>query len=232
MSITDKLAILVAASCFALPLRAAPKEEPFAPVAKNVGKRAGVSVRWQQDAEAREECLETVRLLLKRPLTAGRAAQIAALNNRELLATLEDIGISHADLREAGMWKNPSFDLSVRFPDRAQRGPDWEEAAAFDLLDLLMLPLRKRVAADHLREAQLRVSDAVLKVLADTKGAVYQMQAAEQISGGVQAALEAERAALELAQKQHEAGNITDLDLLRQQARYDEVRLDSASAEA
>ena len=107
-------------------------------------ERTGVAVRWQQDAAAREEALAQVRALLKKPLTVNGAVQIALLNSRELLATFEDVGSSAADLREAGMWKNPSIDLSVRFPDRAPKVPNWEEAAAFDLLDLLMLPLDRK----------------------------------------------------------------------------------------
>ena len=169
---SSALSLFAAIACAlsALPAPAAtPRESPSHPVEKSVQERTGLSVRWQQDAAAREAALADVRTLLKKPLTINSAVQIALLNNRELLATFEDVGVSAADLREAGLLKNPSVDLSVRFPDRPPSGSDWEEAAAFDLLDLLMLPLRKRVAADQLAAAQLRVADATLRLVADVK---------------------------------------------------------------
>src|SRR6202022_2771992 len=43
--------------------------------------------------------------------------------------------------------------------------------------------------------------------------------------------LEAARAAADLARRQHEAGNITDLDLENEQAMYEQVKLDLARSE-
>ncbi len=194
-------------------------------------ERTGVAVRWQQDAAAREEALAQVRTLLKKPLTVNSAVQIALLNSRELLATFEDVGVSAADLREAGMWKNPSIDLSVRFPDRAPKVPNWEEAVAFDLLDLLMLPLRKRVAADHLAAAQLRVADEAVRLVAEVKMAMYDIQADDAMLAHRRTVAEIGNGALDLAQRQHEAGNINDLALGRQQAAYNDARLELAMAE-
>ena len=119
MTTSKPLIVFAVAGALALHALAAPKEPSSRPVDKAVKERTGLAVRWQQDAAAREQALADVRALLKKPLTVNSAVQIALLNNRELLATFEDVGVSAADLREAGMWKNPSFDLSVRFPDRA-----------------------------------------------------------------------------------------------------------------
>ena len=157
--------------------------------------------------------------------------RIVLLNNRELLATMEDVGVSAADLREAGMWKNPSVDLSIRFPNRGSLVADNEESAAFDLLDLLMLPLRKRVAAEHLAAVQLRVTDEALKLVAEVKEAVYRLQADEAMLARRKTIVEINGAALELAQRQHEAGNITDLALAQQQAAYNTARLEAAAVE-
>jgi outer membrane protein, heavy metal efflux system len=44
--------------------------------------------------------------------------------------------------------------------------------------------------------------------------------------------VDANAASLDLAQRQHEAGNITDLALARQQASYSRSRLDVTSTEA
>jgi len=214
-----------------VPSFGAPKETASRPVEKAVKARTGLELRWQESAAAREEVRQQVRALLQKPLTVNRAVQIAVLNNRELLATLEDVGVSAADLREAGMGKNPSIDLSVRFPDRPPSGANWEEAAAFDLLDLLMIPLRKRVAAEQLETTQLRVTDEVLKLVGEVKTVVYETLADGALSAQRQKIVELERTALDLAQRQHEAGNITDLALNQQQAAYNAARLELATAE-
>ncbi len=230
MTTTKPIFALIAA--LALPaLGGAPKEAPSRAVEKAVKERTGLAMRWQQDAAARETALAEVRAFLKKPLTVNLAVQIALLNSRELLATFEDVGVSAADLREAGMWKNPSFDLSVRFPDRAPSGANWEEAVAFDFLDLLMLPLRKRVAADQLAAVQLRVSDEVVRVVAEVKGAVYEIQADTAMLAHRQSIADISHSALDLTQRQHEAGNINDLALAREQAAYNAVRLELAMAE-
>lgn len=219
-------------SAFALPVFAgAPKEPPALPVEKAVRERNGMIVRWQNDAAAREATFVEVRALLKQPLTVNRAVQIALLNNREFLATFEEVGVSAADLREAGMWKNPSIDLSVRFPDRAPSGANWEEAAAFDLLDLLMRPLRKRVATAQLAAAQLRVADEAVRLVAEVKTAMYELQADEAMLAHRRTVVEVQHTAIDLAQRQHEAGNITDLALAQQQAAYNTARLELSMAE-
>ena len=207
------------------------KEPPEQAVEKAVKERTGVALRWQQDAAARDEALAQVRAILKKPLTATSAVQIALLNNRDLLATFEDVGVSAADLREAGLWKNPSINLSLRFPDRPPSASDAEEGVVFDFLDLLMAPLRKRVAADQLAAAQLRVADEALRLVADVKAEVYWLQAGEAMLAHRKTIVDINSAALALAQRQHEAGNITDLALAQQQAAYNTSRLAQASAE-
>lgn len=216
-----------------LPLLAgAPKEPPTRAFEQAVKERTNLTVRWQKDTAAREAALVEVRALLKKPLTVNSTVQIALLNNRELLSTFEEVGVSAADLREAAMWKNPAIDLSLRFPDRPPSGSNATEAVAFDLLDLLMLPLRKRVAADHLAAAQLRVADEVVALVSEVKIVLYELQADGATITHRQSIVEINRTTLDLAQRQHEAGNINDLALARQQAAYNAARLELAMAES
>ena len=228
MNTTRTLIVLTA---LALPAMSASNDSPSRPVETAVKERTGIAVRWQKDAAARAEAMAQVRAILKKPLTVNRAVQIALLNNRDFLAAYEDVGVSAADLREAGMWKNPSVDLSVRFPDRPPSGANWEEAAVFDVLDLLMIPLRKRVAADQLASAQLRVADEAVRLVAAVKMAFHELQADEAIVASQRTILEINRASIDLAQRQHEAGNISDLALAQRQASYNAVRLELAMAD-
>ena len=197
-----------------------------------IRQRTGKQVEWQKDAEASDQIRGAIRALLRRTLSADAAVQVALLNNRELQATFEDIGIAQADLIEGGLLKNPIFAGDARFPNRAPSGTDIEMAIAQEFFDLLVIPLRKKVATAELMKTKLQVGDAILKLAAAVKTAFYELQAEQQLLGRLIAINETDAAAVELAQRQHEAGNINDLDLANQQATYSQSKLDIAEASA
>jgi cobalt-zinc-cadmium efflux system outer membrane protein len=207
-------------------------EDTFAPVAQNARERTAGVVTWEREESAREQTLAQVRNLLKRPLTANIAAQIALLNNRGLQTTFEEIGLAEADLIEARTIPNPDLNLSARFPDKPPSGTDIEWSVAQDFLSILMIPLRSKIASNQLTAVQLRVSDEVIRLVEETKRAVYELQAAQEIFGRLKVEQEAQAASLELIQSLHEAGNITDLQLLQQQGEYNQSRLEIAQSEA
>src|SRR5207237_6807844 len=97
---------------------------------------------------------------------------------------------------------------------------------AQEFFDLLATPLRKRVAAAQLAKTKLRVGDRILKLTAEVKTAFYELQAEQQLLGRLKAINETDATAVELAQRQHEAGNLNDLDMANQQATYSESKLD------
>ncbi|HKR32836.1 MAG TPA: TolC family protein [Terriglobales bacterium] len=207
-------------------------DDTFAPVAQNAQERTGRIVTWEREENARQQTLEQVRRLLKRPLTANIAAQIALLNNRGLQSTLEQIGLAEADLIEARTIPNPDLNLSARFPDKPPSGTDIEWSIAQDFLSILMIPLRTKIASNELTAVQLRVSDEVTRLVEEAKRATYELQAAQEILSRLKVEQEAQAASLELIQSLHEAGNITDLQLVQQQGEYGQARLEIAQAEA
>ncbi|MEA3208608.1 MAG: hypothetical protein QOE70_1665 [Chthoniobacter sp.] len=229
MSIHQPLSILL---CALLAVSAVAKDKPFAPVEQAVQERTQRTVRWEQDLAAREESLAQARALLKRPLTVSAAVQVALLNNRELQATFEAIGLSFAEVRAARTLANPEANLTAKFPDRPPSGTMLEWGIAQNFLDLLMIPLRSRVARERLAGVQLRVTDDVVKLVAEVKAAVYQLQGDEALLAQLRLAQEAQAAALEFMQKLHEAGNVPDLKLVQEQAAYSQSRLEIAMAEA
>lgn len=205
--------------------------KPIDTVQGTVQSRTGKTIRWEQDQAAMAQTEQDVRNLLRKPLTINAAVQIALLNNRSLQATFEEIGLSAAELRNAGTIPNPSFNLSIRFPDKAPSGTDLEYGAAIDFLRLLMLPLRKRVAKEQLEATTLRVADETLELVAQVKSAFYSVQASQQLLERLKLISEASSVALELAQRQHEAGNITDLALAQQLTAYSRSRIEVAQTE-
>src|SRR5207237_6759614 len=195
-------------------------------------QRTGKQVEWQKDAKASDQIQGTIRALLRRTLSADVAVQVALLNNRELQATFEEIGIAEADLIEAGLLKNPIFAGDARFPDRSPSGTNIEMSIAQEFFDLLVIPLRKKVAAAQLAKTKLRVGDTILKLAAETKTAFYELQAEQQLLGRLKAINETDATAVELAKSQHKDGNINDLDLANQQATYSQSKLDIAETSA
>jgi cobalt-zinc-cadmium efflux system outer membrane protein len=207
-------------------------EDPFRGVQKSVQERTGKAVRWKEDQAAHEQALQEVRQLLRKPLTVDTAVQIALLNNRSLQATFEDIGLSAADLLQAATIPNPRFDLAVRFPDKPPSGTYQDYDVAIDFLSIIMIPLKKRVAKEQLESAALRVADSTLALISEVKGAFYSLQASQQLLKRFKLIVDTNSASLNLAQRQHEAGNINDLALAQRQTSYSRSRLDVATTEA
>ncbi|MFZ3376477.1 MAG: TolC family protein [Chthoniobacterales bacterium] len=201
---------------------------PQPELAQTIRERTGKQIEWRKDpAAADDQISRHIHLLAHRPLTADSAVQVALLNNRELQATFEEIGIANAAFIEAGLLKNPTFAISARFPDRPPSATNVETSIAEDFFDLLLIPLRKRVAANELARTKLRVGDEILKLATEVKTAFYEMQAQQQLLDRLLAINETEGAALELSIQQHEAGNIPDLDLANQQATYSQMKLEA-----
>jgi len=208
------------------------KEETFQSVQQSVQERTGKTVRWEKDQAGQEQALRDVSLLLRKPLTVETAVQIALLNNRSLQATFEEIGLSAADLIAAATIPNPKIDLAIRFPDKPPSGTYIDYSTAIDFLSIIMIPLKKRVAKDQLEAVALRVADETLELVSQVKGAFYSLQASQQLLKRFKLIVDANAASLDLAQRQHEAGNITDLALAQQQASYSRSRLDVATTKA
>jgi outer membrane protein, heavy metal efflux system len=207
------------------------KDDAFQAVQRSVQERTGKGVRWEDDQAAREQALQQVGQLIRKPLTVDTAVQIALLNNRSLQAAFEQIGLSAAEVLEAATIPNPKIDMSVRFPDKPPSGTYVDYSAALDFLSILMIPLKKRVAKDQLEATVLRVADETLELVSKLKSTFYSLQASQQLLHQLKLIVDTSAASLDLAQRQHEAGNITDLALAQQQAAYDQSRLDVATAE-
>ncbi len=200
------------------------------PVAARLGTKNRVV--WRRGGPEEAQSDEAVRALLRRPLSAGRAVQVALLNNRALQAEFAEVGVSQGEYVSAGLLKNPTLTASVRFPDRSSYLTDWEGAVAQDFLNALLIPLRKKLAAEGLRAVEARAADEALRVAADTQRAFYTYQARKQLVGRLELTAETNAAAADFTRSLHAAGNVNDLDLVNQQAALSQARLDVTQARA
>ena len=198
--------------------------------ADTVRERTDAEVIWQQDAATRDEAAAHIRKYLHGPLTVAGAVQVAVLNNRHLRATFEDIGIARADVIEAVTLPNPSVDFEIQFPVVASQFNRYGWLVAQEFAQILMIPLKKKLSEEQLEAAELRVAAEVLDLVAEVKMAYFRVQAEQQLIGRLKVVQETNAAGLDLSQKQFEAGNLTDLELLQMQATYSEGRMDLARA--
>jgi len=190
-----------------------------------VRDRTGVEVPWSPDGREQPALVDTVRALLQGGLTVDRAVRVALLNNQSLRAEFEEIGISRADFRQALMPKNPIVEGEVRFDGGRRPG---ELALMQDLSSILMSPLRRQAAGAALQRANFLAAHEALEVVRETRSAFYGVQAAGQIRRFWERIASAAQAAADLAQRQHGAGNISDLDLENQQALYERAKIELA----
>lgn len=200
----------------------------FSDVDKAVHKRMEVKIE-KPDKKSAEKIPGTIRSLFEQKLTVDEAVKVALLNNRELQATFEELGIAKADVLEATLVKNPVVHNFVRY---GEEGNNTEFELTQDVISIILMPLRRRIASAQFEQTKLRVADAVLSLIAEVKTAYYEAQAAEQFKAFQQTVLEAAEAAVELSDRQHTAGNIRKLDLANQQAAYEQALLDLNQTEA
>ncbi|MES2742942.1 MAG: TolC family protein [Pseudomonadota bacterium] len=168
-------------------------------------------------AELDSERAALLAALPNQPLTVEAAVRLAVLNNRGLQADLAELGISEAELVQAGRLRNPGLSFS-RLSDGA--GSEIERAVVFDLAGLLTLPMRRKIERDRFEQTVLRAAGQVVQLAADTRRAWITAVAAAQTAAYMEQASSAAEAAAELAQGMARAGNWSRLDQVREQAFY------------
>jgi cobalt-zinc-cadmium efflux system outer membrane protein len=205
----------------------------FRDTSRLVEAGTGHPIFWNQGGAADAAVARRVRDLLDRDLSVDAAIQIALLNNKDLQALYEDLSLAQADLVQAGLLRNPTFSGGVTVPvagEGVQTGFDL--GVAQDFLGLLLLSARNKVASAELDATELRVADSVLRTTFAVQAAYYALLAAGQVLAMRRTVLETGDAAVALAQAQHAAGNISDLDLVNQRTTFEQLRTDVKRSEA
>lgn len=211
---------------------AVPKDAGFPDVAKATLARTGHQIFWNQGSAADTEVERAIRGMLQHELRPAEAVQIALLNNSNLQATYEELMIAQADLVQAGLLRNPVFDASVRFSLDKGVAPLLDFDVGIDFLGLLLIPAKKRLAGAAFEAAKLRVGHQVVELACEVRSAYFTLQGAQQIATMRRTILDTAETSLDLATRQHEAGNISDADLGNEQALYEQVRVDLGRSRA
>jgi cobalt-zinc-cadmium efflux system outer membrane protein len=202
-----------------------PKTPPLDEVNAVVGDRTGHQVRLPSSQLEQADVDAYVANLLRRPLTASSAAQVALLKSRRLRATLQELNLSQADLLEASLPSNINLASSLRWPHQGG-GRTYEMELAGDVMNWLLLPLRRNLALREYEAAKRRVSHEVLDLVFEVKEAFYEVQSQQQFIARLDTMAEVNRVTSDFAQRLRTAGNITELELLQEQTNVQQTILD------
>lgn len=183
-------------------------------------ERLDKAVRWARNDDDASQIAAEVQRLLARPLAVDDAIQIALLNNRGLQATYAELGIAEADLVQAGRLTNPHFSY-LRTSHEGERKLEW--TLTFPIVDLITMPLRRRMEARRFEEVKLAVAGATIGLALDTRKAWYEAVAAEQAVRYLQQVKETAEAGTELARRMAALGNTTRLTRMREHVFYAET---------
>ncbi|MDG0832296.1 TolC family protein, partial [Pelomonas saccharophila] len=186
-----------------------------AKVSELTHERTGHGVGLQRSEADVGAAAARVAELLRQPLAADSAVEVALLNNRGMQASFAELGIAEAERVRAGRLANPS----ISFGHLGGHGStEIDRSVMFDLLGLLTLPVASEVAQRQFEQAQLQAASDAVGVAAEARSAFFGAVAAQDLVGYYEQVKEAADASSELAQRMLQAGNFSKLAQMREQA--------------
>jgi len=192
----------------------------FGSVAATARSRIGAEPRLARDDAAARELAQSVQALLGKPLGMDDAVKVAVLANPGLQASYWKVGIAQADLAQAGRLPNPAFDFK-----RVSNAGDIaiERTFTVGLARLLTLPLASRLEARRFEQVKLDVAREIEQHARDTRIAWVEAVAANQALEYARQVDAAAEASAELAGRMAKVGNMSQLDLAREQLFHAET---------
>ena len=168
----------------------------FSAIEKAARDHLGKDVQWARTDADRDRIDQRVAELLAKPLTMDDAVQVALLNNRGLQATYAELGITEAEVVQAGRLPNPGFSFG-----RLTRGSEveFERGLHFNLARLIALPFIGQMEARRFEQTKAMAAMSVLALAADTRKAWVNALAAEESVRYMRQVRQAAEASSELA---------------------------------
>jgi outer membrane protein TolC len=166
--------------------------------------------------------------ILKKPLTADSAVQIALMNNRGLQAEYNVLGVSEANYVEAFLPPVVPFVSVERVLDEWELSV--ERGLAIGLIELATWPKRRSIASTDFAAARARAVEATFRTAADTRRAYLRAVGARQRVRYLERARQTASLVAELTTKLGETGAATKAAQARASAFYAEVAAELARA--
>jgi len=176
--------------------------------------RTGHPIIWQQTEDDRLEVEQAVRKLLIGDLTPDKAVRIALMNNRDLQAKFEMLGIARADVVQAGLFTNPSLSALFQFPFASTNGGTSADVDfIFTLSDLWNVPIRKKISANDAQQVTLQIVSEVIQTAAKTKSVYNDYLLQTELKKFTRKNVSLYENDLKTANRHHEAGLVNDIFL-------------------
>ena len=200
----------------------------FGPVEQSAKVRLGKELKWARSDADQDAIDRRMAELLAKPLSAEDAVQVALLNNKGLQASFFELGISEADVVQAGRPPNPGFSFG-----RLKQGSEIEidRSIQFNLVRLLTLPIAQQIESRRFAQTRGAVTMNMLSLASETRKAYYTALAADETVRYASQVQKAAEAGAELARRQTQAGNWNKLQQAREQGFYADAALSLARAE-
>ena len=188
----------------------------FASVQEIAKERLGKDVIWTKSDADRDIAERRVAELLAKPLTVDDAVQVALLSNRRLQASFSELGISEADMVQAGRLPNPHFAML-----RVRNGDDFkiEQALTFNIFSLVVMPQALAIEQRRFERMQRLLALEMLTLAADTRKAYYTAVSADETARYMDQVRKTADASAELARRMAQIGNFNKLQQAREQAK-------------
>lgn len=200
----------------------------FDKVSELTKERTGQSVTIQRAAGDTQAAQGRVTELLKQPLTAETAVELAFLNNRGLQASLGELGIAEADYVRAAQLPNPVFSFGRL---SGGGGVEIDRGVLFNVLRLLTMPMASELGQRRFAQAQYQAASDAVSLATNVRRAYFDAVAAQELVKFHQQVKEAADASNELAKRMLQAGNFNKLTQMREQAFYADATAQLARAQ-
>lgn len=177
------------------------------------------------DPQAEDLIRQRVDELLADGLTIDEAVQVALLNNRSLQAAFQEIGVSRAEVVQSGLLTNPTISFMMKLPEGGGR-PNVETSIAQQLVDLWQIPVRKKVAKADLEATIFDVAQRAVTLAYDVRARAVELIALQRGEDTLHENLDLLEQSFQLAQRQFEAGVVSQLDVNLTRGNSIDVRLE------
>lgn len=214
--ITGALASVLLAACTSVPADRGVQQS-----------RTLLQSRSSVAAEAGFDKPRDINELLSQPLDADAAVRVALNRNASMQAWYAQLGLAQADVYDASRLSNPALGF-MRLSGDAGSRTTWNLTQSFT--ELLFIGYRTRLGRVQVLQAQQHVAHAVLNLEAQVRDAYYQYVSAELIAQLHEQSSLAATAASDYARSLFDAGNISELQLSREQAAASRARIELQSA--
>ena len=172
-----------------------------------------------------------VSKLAAQSLTADAAVQLALLCNVELAADYARLGIARAEAFQAVRFANPTLHAAMLDSSAHSAPAQIELGLVQNFTNLLLRGAKTRSAEGEFLRTQQLLAGSVLRTSAEAKADYYTLVGAQQVASMRHAIADALQTGYDLAQRFHDAGNLTAHALAQSGADLAEAQIAARRAD-